>query len=901
VPAPSVAQIRAQVAKLCEDELDAPVIGIRAPLGVEVGERLRVGDEELAVWRGRSPLDVREHLAALPANSPPVLLLTELTESELGQDVIIRLARRKLIPIDPWALVRHRFQARQVDPRLVQQHPWVARVLLEAEPAGGYPPAPSGFLQAETVWRLLFESLLGLRGERDAQALLAWSTDPAAPARLAALPDEVRDGLARAVEEAAGDVALRVFRFLAGPEGASALAVGLCARVLYDPAACGDAAAAKGQGKLEALLDDGELEARAALAWADAAEAVIRRRLADGRSGAAAPLLSAADELLAKLSATSCAHRSRVLRAGFVQRLARFAQALEDFLEADANAPATAFSAALAAVREHELADDDCADRATRAEMAGRLAEWLAEQRALPSARSASFADAARRYRADGGHVDWARSHIRDGDPSRTVNAAYARLSTMVDSLREAQNQDFANAFARWLESGSHDDAVLAVEDVLARVVAPLAQATPLLLVVIDGMSVAVFRELHQDLAWRGWLELTGETVPSRVPVVAAVPSVTEVCRASLLCGALTSGDRNTEKKGFEAHQALVAAGEPGRPPVVYHKGELVEEGAMGIAPAVRDAIADTRRRVVATVINAVDDHLAKGEQVRVQWTAGSIRPLAALLDGARDAGRALVLVSDHGHVIEHHSRRAADSDSDSERWRLAGQPPGEGELHLKGPRVVLGDGDVVAPWSERLRYSVQKKYGYHGGASPQEVVIPLAVYAPPGLGVKAWREAPPEVPSWWEREQEPDTAPVARIPGAAKPAVAPKPGTQGSLFESDRDEPSTATPSSAEWIDALLASDVMQAQRQSAARTALDEARIRAVLAALDARGGKLTRVALAKQLGVPVIRVNGVISVLRRLLNVDGYAVLGVDDESDTVNLNRELLFAQFELKGP
>jgi len=897
VPAPSVAQIRAQVAKLCGDGLDAPVIGIRAPLGVDVGERLRVGDEELSVWRGRSVLDVREHLANLPANSPPVLLLTELTEPELGQDVVIRLARRKLIPIDPWALVRHRFRARQVDPRLVQQHPWVARVLLDSEPAGDYPPAPSGFLQAETVWRLLFESLLGLRGERDAQALLDWSTDPAGPARLAALSDEVRDGLGRAVEEAAGDVALQVFRFLAGPDGAGALAVGLCARVLYDPAATGDNAAAKGQGRLEAMLDDGDLDTRVALAWADAAEAVIRRRLAEDRSGAAAPLLSAADALLAKLSATSCGHRSRVLRAGFEQRLGRFAQALDEFLEADANAPSTALSVALAAVREHDLADYDGSDRATRAEMAGRLAEWLAEQRALPSAKSASFAAAARRYRADGGHVDWARSHIRDGDPASDVSAAYARLSATVDGLREAQNRDFATAFAKWLESGSHDDAVLPVEDVLAKVVAPLARETPLLLVVVDGMGVAVFRELHQDLAWRGWLELTGDAAPSRVPVVAAVPSVTEVCRASLLCGTLTSGDRNAEKQGFEVQPDLVAAGETGRPPVVFHKGELIEEGAMGIAPAVREAIADTRRRVVSTVINAVDDHLAKGEQVRVDWTARSIRPLAALLDGARDAGRTLVLVSDHGHVIEHHSRRAGESEN--ERWRPAAQAPGEGELRLEGPRVVLGGGEVVAPWSERLRYSMQPKYGYHGGASPQEVVIPLAVYAPPGLSVNGWREAPPEVPGWWEREADSAAAPAARTPASAKPTTPPKPGGQRSLFEADTDTPATKADTDAAWVDALLASDVMKAQRQSAARTALNEERIRAVLAALDARGGKLTRAALGKQLGLPAIRVNGVVSALRRLLNVDGYAVLSVDEESDTVTLNREILFAQFELQ--
>jgi len=53
-----------------------------------------------------------------------------------------------------------------------------------------------------------------------------------------------------------------------------------------------------------------------------------------------------------------------------------------------------------------------------------------------------------------------------------------------------------------------------------------------------------------------------------------------------------------------------------------------------------------------------------------------------------------------------------------------------------------------------------------------------------------------------------------------------------------------------------------------------------------------------LAIKLGLPAVRVNGFIAALRRTLNVDGYAVLELDEESDTVSLNRELLSIQFEL---
>ena len=42
---------------------------------------------------------------------------------------------------------------------------------------------------------------------------------------------------------------------------------------------------------------------------------------------------------------------------------------------------------------------------------------------------------------------------------------------------------------------------------------------------------------------------------------------------------------------------------------------------------------------------------------------------------------------------------------------------------------------------------------------------------------------------------------------------------------------------------------------------------------------------------------RVACIVSGDRHLLNVDGYAVLSIDDDSNTVELNRELLATQFE----
>ncbi len=54
----------------------------------------------------------------------------------------------------------------------------------------------------------------------------------------------------------------------------------------------------------------------------------------------------------------------------------------------------------------------------------------------------------------------------------------------------------------------------------------------------------------------------------------------------------------------------------------------------------------------------------------------------------------------------------------------------------------------------------------------------------------------------------------------------------------------------------------------------------------------------ALAQRLGVAPARVQPRIAAIRRLLNVEGYQVLSYDYESQTVELDIEMLRKQFEL---
>ena len=888
---PSLAQVRAQVDAVRKKFPDARAIGIQVsrldwPAAFPDGE-------DLPLVPCPSVLALRERLVDLPPAGPPVVLLTDVAEDDLGTDLRGRIAGRQLYRIDPWQLVKDRFRARYVDPRLAERYGWAAAALLDAEPAGGYPPVPSGFLDAETAWRHLFQRLAGIpRGERHPEALLAWALDGGAAEKLDALPDETRSGLAAAVRESAGRPAAVIFE-RAGRFGPRSLSVGLVAAVLFGPETKGDETAAKARGRLEALLGLDDLDEALARGWTEAAERVLRRRLSepeDARAGTEA-VLADADALLRNLGAEDLARRSRLLRSSFDQRLALFARELNRFCEGTGDALPGSLREAAEQVFRHALAEHDPA-RKTGVEMAMRLAGWLAGRLRPAGEGPRSFNEAVRAYRTDGGFADWARTRVWAGDPSPPLKDACARLGHLADEVRHDENRAFGALLATWQGAGPNDRAVVGVEAVLDRWVAPLARVRPVLMLVIDAMSVSVFRELERSLAARGWVEIVADDAAARPVVIAALPTVTEVSRTSLLCGAITSGNASTEKEGFAKHPGLRASGSAALPPLLFHKGDLREAGTAGAASRVAESIADPWRRVVGVVINAVDDHLAKGDQVPVAWTADHIRPLDELLEAARSGGRAVVFASDHGHVID---RGTTLRDAGGpERWRAATGAPAEDEVLIAGRRVVAPDRRLLAPWSERVRFGM-KKNGYHGGASLQEVVLPFGVFVPletaPGLA--GWREADPESPAWW-RWRDDETVPLEPESPAL---VLPSRNETGDLFAQAE---LAAAHAPATWIDRLFETDLFVAQRRRASRTALSDDRIRTILTALDRRGGRLSSAALAQLLGVPLFRLESIVSALRRILNADGYDVLSVDETSETVTLNRELLDAQFGLAG-
>jgi hypothetical protein len=228
----------------------------------------------------------------------------------------------------------------------------------------------------------------------------------------------------------------------------------------------------------------------------------------------------------------------------------------------------------------------------------------------------------------------------------------------------------------------------------------------------------------------------------------------------------------------------------------------------------------------------------------------------------------------------------------------------------LEGGRVLAptGENKVVVPWSEALRYG-QKKNGYHGGISLQEMVIPLCLLIPPGAAQPdGYRLVGPSFPDWWElsgalttpRAAEPKPSPEkSTVPRKAKKAASDQ--RQVTLFEEEPEQTGHTNPPTIDWIEPILSSSLFRAQKQLAARATLRDDEIRTLLEALAERGGKISKPALAQRLGLPLMRVSGFVNAARRLLNIDQVTVLILDETEGTVMLNRELLEKQFREAKP
>jgi PglZ domain len=879
MPRADAAQIRALVAASHRPDDRRSALAVHADpdwSGPDVVDGL---DTPLRVIPCRSPLAVREALLNHEERVGELLvLLTPCSGADLGLDVRARLVKGEVLPLDPFGSVLALFRATVLDPQLVTER-WLIDDLIAIAPSGGWPDRQplGGVLDINRAWEVWQHARLGLPDSPDGvDAVLALGGRPKVGAALAELPPERRARVAeRWAGGAIGPIPVLV-DLLATGHGIELVAFGFVAQVLW--ARTNDAVLAERQtvarARLEGLLGRDRLDGSAAAAWGDAADAIL-----EGLDNPAA-VLDAAERVLANAGAADLAVLSDSLPSGFEARLAALGRNLS---AGDLDGAEVALGRGRAHLRARR--------RSHRIEMAEAAVRLLRYSQIPPDPPPTTFAAAAARYAGDGAFLDEARRLLGEGDQVPELASAYMSLCDGAARQHEQETARFVKLLADWSRAEPvADSRLIPIEELLTAVVAPVAAAAPVLVVVCDGMGLPVAHVLVRDLVDEGWAPATPADREAWPVGVAVLPTVTETSRASLLSGRRTVGGQAEERAGFTSHPALRAASPPNRPPVLFHKADLVASSGMALPDEVRRLVADPDQRVVGVVVNAVDDHLARGDQLRVGWDLASLRPLSWLLDAAAEAGRVVLLTADHGHVLDGgRSRYQPLRGVGGERWRVEPPRAGDGEVGITGPRVLLGGGRVVLPAEERLRYGVPK-HGYHGGATPEEVLVPVEVLARrlPGQ----WRHRPLRTPAWWIGEAVPARpAPVA--------AAQPTPRTsaqQPALFESPPgDRPGGPQTS---WVDELLASPAFVANRGRARlpRPLADE-RLRRYLDLIDANGGAIPLAALSVRTGEPADTLRMALTLVQRLVNLDGAEVLAVRADG-TVTLNRELLALQFEV---
>lgn len=926
VPEASPSTIRAMVDMFADKHDPAPV-AIRARAATSWTGTSTKNVPITAVPAG-SALAVREALRAHRAGEWTVIL-TDRDPEDLGAGILAHLLKTKVHAIDAWGAVQEVFRASQSASSFVSMPHGrdVAFGLIRTMPPQGWPSAPGGVLTREHALDSLLHERLGIAPDhQDTAGLLDWSLRADAPSSLTGLRRDAGDALGEAaldrLAEGTGAARAAVRPLLDGDRISDLAAVGLVVALLTSeavPAADRHQAAislARGERWFDGRVSSADPGLRV---FGTAVARVVSGWIGDPRLRERAwAVADRADTLLAEVDGAALARYSDLLPTGYRLRADDLGGALSALVvdpRPGVDPGLTGVEAASAAVATHLLADRSPRDHQALA-AAVRLARWIATPdrwtQASASDPGAGLAALARLQVDDAAWADVAINVAAAGVSADIQARGIEHVATAAMARRETQARLFAETLARATSQdvgaaegivGEPSDGVVLIEAALDRGVAPLvAQKRRVLLVVLDGLSSGAGTEVATDALRRGWEEIS----PSgrRGAAIAALPTLTEISRASLLAGELTRGGREFEVASFERYvdQRLKRAGR------LFHKKAL-DTGRSGhaLAADVAEAIDDQAVGVVAVVLNTIDDALDRSDPGGTTWTADAIRHLEPLLARAQAAGLTVVLTGDHGHIVERRLGRlkpARDqSDSGRSRKALPGAhvDPAE-EVLIEGRRVVP-EGRAVLAVSDKLRYGPLKA-GYHGGAHPAEVVVPLIVLQPAGAGSDEGG-LPPQEPAWW-------LGPVEATADAVPPA-SPPPARSARRRESRQEEPalfevgervatdSAAAGSSASVGRRLVGGQVYAAQVHLSPRLRVTaDAVARLVDALLATPDRRLGQVPAAQALGVPTSRLPRAQEQVKQLLNVDGYPVLRVDADGTTLVLDERSLREQFGLSG-
>lgn len=739
---PFVAQIQARARSIHTQFKHERVIGIRSIEPLPEPRMEMSGPVPMCLVQCDSVLEVRSALLESESYDGITVIVTNLDTADIGLDVVARLPKRRFFDIELWQVVKEYFQAFKIAPGLLSKR-WIAELLLDKAPDEQYPAEPSGVLTEDRVWSVILKRFGFQSGRPDARELLLWTLDTEGVARYRSLlPDQQHD-FKEWLYQTAGRGVEGIFHCINTGFALDATAIGLVLNAAqlqatdFKPVAdLSQPALQTAIIRLERFTGNLPILPLQSTTWARAATEVMAKLSSVQKHSLQQQIQNRLDQILRELQIDSLAHLSQFSELGFEQSLGMYAEALKQVLRDRTSTQLESLMSAEAFLKRYQLPQSSTA-RFERVRMASRLARWLVDQ---PGGKPTTLAEAMAAYTETSCFVDWARTVVGAGDPHPELSRALTWLLEVVTEIREQENQAFARFLVDWTEAGSPECGVLLIEQVLSRVVAPLAQHVPVLLIVMDGMSFSVFRELSQDLDKTGWKRVVPSTHPYSGMALAGLPTVTQTSRASLFCGQLVEGDKDLETRGFRDHPDLKKNSRVQLPPKLLHKADLDLD--------FRETIINPKQKIIGVVVNVIDDLLSSGSQLFFPWALHRIPVLEQLLAAAQDGERVVILTSDHGHVLEA-GTKLQPSDP-GQRFRHPNLPVKPGEFLISGSRVIgPGAGKMIVAWSEKLRYT-KKQPGYHGGISPQECIVPVEVLIRVTRSLKGFEPSAVLFPDWW-------------------------------------------------------------------------------------------------------------------------------------------------------
>ncbi|RKH14941.1 BREX-2 system phosphatase PglZ [Corallococcus sp. CA053C] len=883
----------------------------------------------------RCELELRQALQQ--AGDTPVVLLVDYG-TDLPLDVEARLAGGRIHFVADARRVARLFGASAASAELLDSP--LAKALLEdlSVQAG---PLPGATVDLETAWRWFLHRRVALPNEpglSEDRILAFCATSPAGPefGRYLQERPRLRQALYDYLDRASGPVARITWRAWEAGQGRKLAALTLLLEAAAPALANDPNLKARMVGVLAQVdpsLQDAPLKDPALLLrWGELADRLVLRLTDELLS----PLLEEAQSLLPAEDARDALADGRYLPGAFQRTADLLGEALVRATEHGSETHFRAASDLLVRLTRHHLARRQT-ERIERARMAMRLLAYRRERPDIEelSRHGSSYEEMvllAEEYSREGGYVDYALRLAR-GSASDALGRGVEKVVAAIETLRDGDDARFARGLAAWMRAGRKSDRVVPIDTALDRFALQFLNGgahRKLLVLLLDGMAWANAVELLMDLEahqvapvrWRP--KGAGATRALLPPMLAALPTVTEVSRSAFFSGRLMAPgaqlDTGKDPDRFAEHRGL--SGLIGVLPRLLLRHDV--QSLNGAASEQARKLVLSEDRVVALVVNAIDEQLKGGRQIRVEYKLQTIKPLRDLLDAAALAGRAVLMVADHGHVPgSRMSRLAVPVEAGGARWRILAE---EEAAHPN--EVVFSEDEVWRPrgkkrvgllFRESDSYGAMSHEGEHGGASLAEVVAPALLVASESLSRKyeaeGYEDREVEVvsfprPGWWDYEVRPVQRPLhASPPVPMSPPtvlnqeafsfqVLPVPGPRAyeplaSRPQSQRapaKQKAASSPMGALLRKSPLLKDVAGKKRDEL------ENKIIPWVEVLVEHEGRMPPDVFAQRTGELPFRVRGAVTKLAEWLNLDGQPVAFFDETEKVVRLDVEALKQMF-----